>query len=96
MQTVIISCIVVLASRSYLHAEDCSSQFRIGECGIPQSDSVVASALPYGKQYERVYLEKRQVQEQPEVCPDVYASDVFQLTRTREDRLLVAACYGDF
>jgi hypothetical protein len=95
MKTVIISCIFVLASRSYLLAEDCSNQFRIGEFGIPQSDSVVASGLPYGKQYAPVYMEKRQVQELPEVCPDVYASDVFQLKLTREDRFLVAACYGD-
>lgn len=95
MKTVIISCIFVLASRSYLHAEDCSNQFRIGEFGIPQSDSVVASGLPYGQQYEPVYLEKREVQEQLEVCADVYASDVFQLKLTRDDRFLLAACYGD-
>jgi hypothetical protein len=95
MKRVIISCIFVLACRSYLHAEDCAKQFTIGEFGIPQSDSVVASGLPYGKQYEPVYMEKREVQEQPEVCPDVYASDVFQLKLTREDRFLLAACYGD-
>lgn len=95
MKTVIISCIFVLACSSYLHAEDCTKQFTIGEFGIPQSDSVVASGLPYGTQYEPVYMEKREVQEQPEVCPDVYASDVFQLNLTREDRFLLAACYGD-
>jgi hypothetical protein len=95
MKTVIISCIFLLASRSYLQAEDCTKQFMIREFGIPQSDSVVASGLPYGKQYEPVYMEKREVQEKPEVCPDVYAFDVFQLKVKREDRFLLAACYGD-
>ena len=95
MKTVIISCLFVLACRSYLHAEDCTKQFTIGEFGIPQSDSVVVSGLPYGKQYEPVYMEKREIQEKPEVCADVYAVDVFQLKRTREDRFLLAACYGD-
>ncbi|MCI0428813.1 MAG: hypothetical protein L0Z46_12435 [Nitrospiraceae bacterium] len=95
MKIVVISCIFLLASSSYLHAEDCAKQFLIGEFGIPQSDSVVAAGLPYGKQYEPVYMEKREVQEKPEVCPDVYASDVFQLKLTREDRFLLAACYGD-
>ena len=95
MKTVIISCIFLLASRSYLQAEDCAKKFMIGEFGIPQSDSVVASGLPFGKQYEPVYMEKREVPEKPEVCPDVYAFDVFQLKLTREDRFLLAACYGD-
>ena len=95
MKTVIISCIFLLAGRSYLHAEDCTKQFPIGEFGIPQSDSVVVSGLPYGKRYEPVYMEKREVQEKPEVCPDVYAFDVFQLKVKREDRFLLAACYGD-
>jgi hypothetical protein len=95
MKTVIISCIFLLASRSYLQAEDCTKQFAIGEFGIPQSDSVVVSDLPYGKQYDPVYMEKREVQEKPEVCPYVYAFDVFQLKLTREDRFLLAACYGD-
>jgi len=91
MKTVIISCIFLLASRSYLQAEDCTKKFMIGEFGIPQSDSVVASGLPYGKQYKPVYMEKREVQEKPEVCPYVYAFDVFQLKLTREDRFLLAA-----
>lgn len=67
MKTVIISCILLFASRSYLQAEDCTKQFPIGEFGIPQSDSVVASGLPYGKQYEPVYMEKHEVREKPEV-----------------------------
>jgi hypothetical protein len=95
MKTVIISCIFLLASSNYLRAEDCGKQFTIGEFGIPQSDPVVASGLPYGKQYEPVYMEKREVQEQPEVCHDVYAFDVFQLRLNREDSFLLAACYGD-
>jgi hypothetical protein len=95
VKAVIISCIFVLACSSYLHAEDCTKQFTIGEFAFRQSDSVVASGFPYGMQYEPVYMEKREVQEQPEVRTDVYASDVFQLKLTREDRSLLAACYGD-
>jgi hypothetical protein len=95
MKKVIISCIFLFASSSYIHAEDCTKQFTIGEFGIPQSDSVVVSGLHYGNQYEPVYMEKREVQEKPEVCPDVYAFDVFQLKLKREDSFLLAACYGD-
>ncbi len=96
MKTVIISCAIVLASSGYLHAEDCTKKFTIGEYGIPQSDSVVASGLPYGKQYEPVYMEKREVQDTPELCAYVYTFDVFQLKLKREGRFLLAGCYGDF
>ncbi len=97
MKKVIICCIFfLLASSGYLHAEDCTKKFTIGEYGIPQSDSVVASGLPYGKQYEPVYLEKREVQEKLELCAYVYTFDVFQLRLKREGRFLLAGCYGDF
>ncbi len=97
MKKVIICCIFfLLASSDYLHAEDCTKKFTIGEYGIPQSDSVVASGLPYGKQYEPVYLEKREVQEKLELCAYVYTFDVFQLRLKREGRFLLAGCYGDF
>ncbi len=96
MKTVIISCAIVLASSGYLHAEDCTKKFMIGEYGIPQSDSVVASGLPHGKQYEPVYMEKREVQDTPELCAYVYTFDVFQLKLKREGRFLLAGCYGDF
>ena len=97
MKKVIICCIFfLLASSGYLHAEDCTKKFTIGEYGIPQSDSVVASGLPYGKQYEPVYMEKREVQDTPELCAYVYTFDVFQLKLKREGRFLLAGCYGDF
>jgi hypothetical protein len=92
---VVITCIVFLASSSYLHAEDCTKQFTIGEYGIPQSDSVATSNLPIGKQHKPVYMEKRDVQEKPEDCTDVYPSDVFQLQLKRHDTYLLAGCYGD-
>ena len=97
MKKVIICCIFfLLASSGYLHAEDCTKKFTIGEYGIPQSDSVVASGLPYGKQYEPVYMEKREVQDKPELCAYVSTFDVFQLKLKREGRFLLAGCYGDF
>jgi hypothetical protein len=92
---VVITCIVFLASSSYLHAEDCTKQFTIGEYGIPQSDTVVASNLPIGKQHKPVYMEKRVVQEKPEDCTDVYPSDVFLIQLKRYDTYLLAGCYGD-
>jgi hypothetical protein len=95
VKKVVISCIVLLASSSYLHAKDCTKQFTVGEYGIPQSDSVATSDLPYGKQYKPVYMEKREVHEKPEDCPYVYAFDVFQLRLKRQDRFLLAGCYGD-
>jgi hypothetical protein len=95
MKTVIISCLFLLASSGALHAADCTQKFTIGEYGIPQSDSAITSGLPYGKQYEPLYMEKRAIQEKPEVCPYVYAFDVFQLKRKRQPKLLLAGCYGD-
>ena len=95
MKAIVIIGIVLLASCSDLHAEDCAKQFTIGEYGIPQSDSVVASRLPIGKQYKPVYMEKREVNEKPEDCPEVYPSDVFQLHLKRHDAFLLAGCYGD-
>ena len=95
MKKVVITCIILLASSSYLHAEDCTKQFTIGEYGIPQSDSVAASDLPIGKQYKPVYMEKRQVNENSEDCPYVYPFDVFQLQLKRHDTFLLAGCYGD-
>jgi len=95
VREVVFTCIVLLGSNNYLHAEDCTKQFTIGEYGIPQSDSVAASDLPNGKQYKPVYMEKREVREKPEDCPYVYPSDVFHLQLNKHDKFLFAGCYGD-
>lgn len=95
MKTVILTWLAILASSSYLHAEDCAKQFKIGEFGIPQSDSIAASTLPDGKRYKPVYMEKREVHVKPELCPFTYPLDVFQLHLKRDPRFLLAGCYGD-
>lgn len=95
MKKVLMSCIFVLASSGYLHAEDCTKKFTIGEYGIPQSDSI-AAGLPYGKQYEPVYMEKQKVDDEPDLCRYISISQVFQLKFKREGGFLLAGCYGDF
>lgn len=95
MKEVVFICIVLLGSNNYLHAEDCTKQFPIGEYGIPQTDFVAVSDLPNGKQYKSVYMEKREVHEKPEDCPYVYPSDVFHLQLKKYDKFLLAGCYGD-
>ncbi len=95
VKAIVIIGIVLFASCSDLHAEDCAKQFTIGEYGIPQSDSIAASRLSIGKQYKPVYMEKREVNEKPEDCSEVYPSDVFQLHLKRHDTYLLAGCYGD-
>jgi hypothetical protein len=95
VKNVIITCIVLLASINYLHAEECSKQFTIGEYGISQSDAIVTRGLSFGKQYEPMYMEKREIHEQNEHCPDVYPSDVFALHLKRQHTFLFAGCFGD-
>jgi len=87
---------VLLLRCACSHAEDCAAKFRIGEFGIPQSDPVIASGALYGTESEPVYMEKKAVTETPEVCRYVYAFDVFRPTLDKDERFLIAGCYGDF
>ena len=95
MKALIISSIFLMLGCAQLRAEDCSEKFRVGEFGVPQSDSIVASGKLYGPEFVAVYMEKQRVEDAPEVCRYVYAFDVFRLTLDRREDFFYAGCYGD-
>lgn len=97
MKTVIICCAILLISCGYSQAEDCTKGFPVGEYGIPQSDSIVASGSLYGNEFEPVYMKKQRVDEEgPDACRYVYTFDIFRLKLKKEEGFLFAGCWGDF
>jgi hypothetical protein len=95
MKTLIISLTFLMMFCADLRAVDCSNKFPIGEFGIQQSDPIVASGKLFGEGFTPVYMEKRKVEQTPEVCRYVYARDVFRLTLDEDNDFLYAGCYGD-
>jgi hypothetical protein len=96
MKRVFFTCLALLASSSYVHAEDCSQKFKLGEYGLPQSDAVAASKLHDEKRYTPVYMEKRAFHEKSELCRMVSTLDVFQLHLKKQNTFLLAGCHADF